>query len=402
MNSTRSVVALVLVMGLWLMPSPVASHGSRKAQGTFTPETFELDSHDNDDDGAAGPVATRASLETGVVYIVTVDGTFSTWDEATWENPGACGTAEPEPENPSSGTSNGPVSSDAEFLLAEPAWGGQDCNDPIPRHDGGPFQIDVGSGFVHQEPIGGEPSSPASGHTYQYRVTGRGVPAQFELVEDPTSDNYGVLTITVEAQPTEDDPPPQCGDEGAICGGSEDEELQGTPEDEFIFGGGGDDEIDGGGGNDIIVGGSGNDVITGGPGTDQITGGSGEDRIVGDAPRGSSSAVRSGVRASQEEPAADQLAGGGGNDAVFGGGGADLVAGGSGKDRILGEAGNDELKGDAGNDLLKGGGGVNDFNGGPGRDKCVLSNRRDETRSCEKKARSFARSFYPTKYLRDH
>jgi len=197
------------------------------------------------------------------------------------------------------------------------------------------------------------------------------------------------------------DQPSQCQDPEAICGGSEDEELEGTPEDEFIFGGGGNDEIDGGGGNDIIVGGNGNDVIIGGPGKDKITGGSGKDRIVGDSERGSSaSPARTGARSYQEAPAADQLAGGGGNDSVFGGGGADQVAGGSGEDKILGESGNDKLKGDAGNDLLKGGGGVNNFDGGPGKDKCVLENRKDKTESCEKKARSFARSFWPTRLPR--
>ncbi|HYI44311.1 MAG TPA: beta-propeller fold lactonase family protein [Actinomycetota bacterium] len=174
--------------------------------------------------------------------------------------------------------------------------------------------------------------------------------------------------------------PPQCRDSDAICGGSGDEDLQGTPKDEFIFGGGGNDEIDGGGGNDVIVGGGGNDLINAGPGKDKVTGGAGKDRIVGDG-RGASHA-RAELSAAQAASSADRLSGGGGNDT------------------ILGQAGNDELKGDAGNDLLKGGGGVNDFNGGPGRDKCVLENRKDKTTSCEKKARSFARSFYPVKYLR--
>jgi 6-phosphogluconolactonase (cycloisomerase 2 family) len=170
--------------------------------------------------------------------------------------------------------------------------------------------------------------------------------------------------------------PDQCTDADAICGGSGDQDLQGTPEDEFIYGGGGNDTIDGGGGNDVIVGGTGNDVIAGGAGKDKITGGGGKDRILGDS-RGSPSASAQ-VTASQAAASADQLAGGGGNDT------------------ILGQTGNDRLNGDAGNDVLKGGAGVNDFNGGPGRDTCVLNSRKDDTKSCEKQ-RNLQRNLYPGK-----
>ena len=41
--------------------------------------------------------------------------------------------------------------------------------------------------------------------------------------------------------------------------------------------------------------------------------------------------------------------------------------------------------------------GVNDFNGGPGKDTCVLDNKKDETRSCEKKKLNFKLNFFPYK-----
>ncbi|HYI44308.1 MAG TPA: hypothetical protein VE174_02445 [Actinomycetota bacterium] len=185
-------------------------------------------------------------------------------------------------------------------------------------------------------------------------------------------------------------------DPNAFCGDDEDNTIQGTSEDDTIYAGGGDDVIDGGGGNDVIIGGAGNDVLAGGGQNDRLNGGPGNDIVSGDASTaGSPSALGRAAFISllQEEspPGKDVLQGGGGEDTVLGGGGAD---------KVLGQAGNDDLAGDAGPDLLKGGGGVNNFDGGPGKDKCVLENRKDKTESCEKKARSFARSFWPTRLPR--
>jgi hypothetical protein len=38
---------------------------------------------------------------------------------------------------------------------------------------------------------------------------------------------------------------------------------------------------------------------------------------------------------------------------------------------------------------------VNDFNGGPGKDLCVLDNKKDDTKSCEKKKFNFKFNFFP-------
>jgi len=64
--------------------------------------------------------------------------------------------------------------------------------------------IDLGSGPVHLEPIGGLPSDSAPQHRYLYLVRGQNDRVQFSLVDGSTSDNYGVLTIKVElANPTD-------------------------------------------------------------------------------------------------------------------------------------------------------------------------------------------------------
>jgi Ca2+-binding RTX toxin-like protein len=192
------------------------------------------------------------------------------------------------------------------------------------------------------------------------------------------------------AVPCEQDP-------NALCGDDEDNEIQGTPENDTIYGGAGDDTIYGGGGTDMIIGGSGDDVLVGGGQKDRLNGGPGDDIISGDesaAPAASPAATAFLFLVRQATPpAADVLQGGGGND---------MVAGGGGGDKVIGQAGNDDLEGNSGPDLLKGGGGVNDFDGGPGKDTCVLENKKDETQSCEKKQRSFQRSFAPGRYLRAH
>jgi Ca2+-binding RTX toxin-like protein len=221
--------------------------------------------------------------------------------------------------------------------------------------------------------------------------------------------------------------PIDCDAPNAICGDAGDNEIEGTSEDNVIDGGSGNDVIDGGGGNDVIVGGEGNDTMNGGSAEDHVFGGPGDDVIVGDeapAPTSAAAGYRFLFALQEEEPVpgVDVLEGGEGNDTIDGNGGDDKVdggigvdtvegaegndkmagqagndevSGGDGKDSVLGQAGNDDLAGGAGPDVLKGGGGVNDFDGGPGKDTCVLSNKKDETRSCEKKQRSFQRSFWP-------
>ncbi|MEA2446803.1 MAG: serralysin [Actinomycetota bacterium] len=233
--------------------------------------------------------------------------------------------------------------------------------------------------------------------------------------------------------------PPECQkDPGAVCGSSGNDSLQGTSGDDVIYGGAGDDVIDGGGGNDKIFGGDGNDTLSGNEGGDEINGGNGDDVLVGGAGKDSlvggegadkifgddraSAGGQGQVQAAQTGDGADRIDGGGGEDSIKGGGGGDKVEGGSGSDTVAGQAGadkvraggeedtvsggdggdkmwgdkgDDKLKGEAGDDTLYGGKGVNDFNGGAGKDHCILSNKKDDTKSCEKKTFNFTFNFFP-------
>jgi Ca2+-binding RTX toxin-like protein len=66
----------------------------------------------------------------------------------------------------------------------------------------------------------------------------------------------------------------------------------------------------------------------------------------------------------------DEVDGHGGKDLVCGGRGADDLAGDAGRDNVRGGRGNDALDGNAGNDRLTGGRGFDDIDGGPGEDTC--------------------------------
>lgn len=75
-----------------------------------------------------------------------------------------------------------------------------------PRHPAR-FEVDLGTGFQHLEPLGGAPSDPSPGHLYRYLVSGMDSGARFRWVDAQTSDNYGVLSIRVEeVNPTDVDP----------------------------------------------------------------------------------------------------------------------------------------------------------------------------------------------------
>jgi hypothetical protein len=73
------------------------------------------------------------------------------------------------------------------------------------------FQISRGAGFAYRTALGtallsgGRPTTVAPDHKYLYPIAGIGEPAQFRLKDRPrTSDNYGVLHITVRrAKPSD-------------------------------------------------------------------------------------------------------------------------------------------------------------------------------------------------------
>jgi hypothetical protein len=163
-----------------------------------------IDTYEAPSDGFAGPYFTP-TLDAGQPYLMTVSGTYSFWNPSTWGTwtgsnaTNACaGTAEELPQTLSAATSNGIVGVDPEYFFALPN-GASLCPGPTPAHAVNlQISLDGGSTFTHLEPIN---SDFNASHSYQYLVVGLGVPAAigFQLLDGRTTDNYGVLTATVEA-----------------------------------------------------------------------------------------------------------------------------------------------------------------------------------------------------------
>jgi hypothetical protein len=192
-----------VLLALLLTCSLVA--GASPATAALTaPETLRLDAFDPANDGDAGPVATSDVLQVGRQYVADVSGTFSPFNAKVWafHDPSGCGSLEPHPMTPSPGAVDTVVGQDAEVRFGIP-WKWR-CP-ALPQHGGG-FQMDVGAGFSHFAAVGGPYSAPTPGHFYSYPMVGQGQPARFRIVDNPTADDNGILTIVV--RPAEAAPAP--------------------------------------------------------------------------------------------------------------------------------------------------------------------------------------------------
>jgi hypothetical protein len=121
-----------------------------------------------------------------------------------------CGFPEQSPQNSSPGVNNYWVGADPEINFAAALPPGSDCLAmqalDYPRHHAR-FQVNLGSGFTHLEPLGGAPTDPTPSHRYRFLVQGQASPASFRWDDGQTSDNYGVLSIRVEeVDPTDLNP----------------------------------------------------------------------------------------------------------------------------------------------------------------------------------------------------
>ncbi len=170
-------------------------------------QQLTLNLQDEGSKGAAGPVLT-APLAAGAHYYAIVTGTGSIWAASQWSAPGiACGASEELPTFESPGVINGPVGWDAETVFAVPPgvnfYGFSCVPSKIPfqstTHSPGGFQISVSGvgGFAHATPLGGERSTPTSGHSYTYSLIGTGLSAGFRFVDEPVADDYGEFMIKV-------------------------------------------------------------------------------------------------------------------------------------------------------------------------------------------------------------
>lgn len=160
-------------------------------------DTVWLDTYETPNDGAAGPVMTRQTLQDDLFQVITVDGTFTAWPK-----PLDCGVSEPiRYASPSARRPDARAGIDAETVLAQPC----SASGAFPRHN--PVLrmnlagTSASSDYHHVEPVGGPYTSPQADHTYTYIVRGQNHPASFSfLVRDGvTSDNAGMLRIQVRA-----------------------------------------------------------------------------------------------------------------------------------------------------------------------------------------------------------
>jgi hypothetical protein len=191
MNVMRLPSLLLLVV----LAASLAVGAAPASAALSSAETVYLDAFDPANDGDAGPVSTSDVLAPGVLYMADVSGTFSPFNATVWafHNAAHCGTVEPAAMTPSPGGVDTVVGQDAETRFGIP-WKWR-CPS-LPQHGGG-FQIDAGSGFTHPPTADGVLSTPNADHSYSYPLVGQGQPARFRIIDNPTADDNGILTITV-------------------------------------------------------------------------------------------------------------------------------------------------------------------------------------------------------------
>jgi hypothetical protein len=169
-------------------------------------ETIDVDLNTNST--RAGAVRSATVLAAGQRYVVAVVGTGSIWGVSQWSNRGAtCGGPEERPLIASPGVENGPVGWDAETVFAVPPGVSffprcSAANIPfhVPTQSGGGFKMDIGDGFKHREPLGGERSVPRADHRYVYEIDGRGQAAALAFLDESEQrrpDDYGIIRVTI-------------------------------------------------------------------------------------------------------------------------------------------------------------------------------------------------------------
>ena len=135
-----------------------------------------------------GSITSATTLQSGREYVITVQGTYSKWNLAL-----GAGSPQADAMFPSSvaGRVSTQVGLDAECEFAHPAGPGTIGHVTI-------FEMNLGSGFAHVEPVGGPFGAPQPNFFYTYNVTGQGATATFRVNDAPLADNYGKLLITIQ------------------------------------------------------------------------------------------------------------------------------------------------------------------------------------------------------------
>lgn len=135
-------------------------------------------------------VTSASILADGHPYLITVQGTYSLWNELL-----NVGTPEADAMFPTSGGSRitTEVGVDPDVAFAVPSDG------HIPVGHTAALLMDLGSGPEHVEPVGGPYTTPQPGHLYSYQVIGQGQPVTLTIADSGGfSDNYGELRVIIQ------------------------------------------------------------------------------------------------------------------------------------------------------------------------------------------------------------
>ncbi len=152
------------------------------------------------DSQSGTPITSTAVLERGTPYLLTMKGTYSAWGSLAI--PGAnSGKTEPAPMFPSPKGANQQVGIDPEFVFAWPKGSGLERSpEPAPLRNS-TIEVSLDGGKTWKHPTSTAPFN-ATDHAYNYELAGDGSALQVRLVDNPHSDNYGRVQISV--QPAEE------------------------------------------------------------------------------------------------------------------------------------------------------------------------------------------------------
>ena len=129
-------------------------------------------------------------LNQGVVYVLTVSGTFSIWESDQWAK--TCGSPESKPILSSKRSGNGSVGLDPQFTFAQPR---EKCGKLAPPFRDSYFEFSLDGGVNWQIPSSRTAFNLE--HIYVYEIIGDNQPIQVRHRLTDNSNSYGVLNFTL-------------------------------------------------------------------------------------------------------------------------------------------------------------------------------------------------------------
>ncbi len=186
-RSSGRVFGALLVAAALLVLGGCSQPGGEEALDPFYLDTYSP---------GGTPTAAGPRLAAGVSYVVTVEGTHSSWGYDEWLT-GVCrGEPDAEPMYPSPTVQNGMVGMDAVWVFAVPN-GSSRCGNIVPfRGSAVRMSLNGGASFQDLSTLT-EGTGPTEGHRYEYEVTGHGMTLVMNRGSGNSSNNYGRLYIEV-------------------------------------------------------------------------------------------------------------------------------------------------------------------------------------------------------------